>query len=233
MTFCQYKNKKRPNSNGSQSEKPTVKQLNDTFIIGGYQNFTIDKNNIKLIGNYANKFNFIKKFITEHQTDCTSLTDIGASNGLVVFIASQAGLPIVHALDHDIECINLILTVAEQLQLDIKAKQYSFGEPVDKSDIVIMGALIHWVFSCTASYGNFDSIMEYLQKIVGKYLLIEWVDPADPAVLYFNHVSFNKSIIKEPYNLDNFLTSAKKFFPIVEKVVDVTSTRKLYLFSIP
>lgn len=231
-TFSPYKNKNRAGSNGSQSEKPFLKWENDKFKVGGYQHFVIDKTTLKYLGNYSNKFNFIKSFLQLHLDDCTSLTDIGASNGLVVCMASQLKIPKIYALDHDSDCIKLISQINDKLEFNIIPKQYSFGDSTPKCDIVVMGALIHWIFSCTANYGSFDSIMEYLTTIIGKYLLIEWVDPTDQAIQYFKHIQFNKNIIKEPYTIDNFLKSANKYFKKVEKVCNVTGTRKLYLFTV-
>ena len=52
---------------------------------------------------------------------------------------------------------------------------------------MIMGALIHWVFTCTANFGRFDSIVDYLMTTGTRVLIIEWVDPKDGAIKVFNH----------------------------------------------
>ena len=61
-----------------------------------------------------------------------------------------------------------------------------------------MGALIHWVFTCTANFGRFDSIVDYLMTTGTRVLIIEWVDPKDGAIKAFHH---NKcgSAPQEPY----------------------------------
>jgi len=222
-----YKNNKR--STGSQVEKPVLSLNGNSINVGGYQRYTITRTSIKPVS-YSSKFEFIKKFLAGELQHCQNITDIGCSNGIVCFMAQQLGYQKIQALDHDKECIKLIGDIKSYLDIKgIEPKEYSFGNEIEPSDIVIMCALIHWVYSCTALYGTFDDIFKYLQKIVGKVLLIEWVDPADPAIRYFKHIFFNKEIIKEEYTEANFETSLKSHFSHVEKVFNVTKTRKLYI----
>ncbi len=224
-----YKNKKRSKSHGTQNEIPNVNCLNGTCIVTGYQYYTITKNNLVVNQGYKAKFYYIKNFLLQHTENCSSVLDIGASNGLVSFVAAQAGYPIVHALDHDLDCIQVITKIKRHLQIQTVFPQvYSFGDDHSPADIVIVGALIHWIYSCTALYGNFDEITRYLRGLTKKYLLIEWVNPNDPAIRSFHHTSFNRDVIKEPYTRANFLASMKKYFSS-QKVHSVNNTRELFL----
>ena len=224
-----YKNNKRSGSKGTQSESPKVTCVNGKCIVTGYQHYTITKNELVVNRGYKTKFNYIKSFLLQHTKDCSSVMDIGASNGLVSFLAAQAGYSTVHALDHDLECIQVIAKIKECLEIRaVSPKVYSFGDDHPPTDIVIVGALIHWIYSCTALYGNFAEITNYLHGLTKKYLLIEWVNPNDPAIRCFHHISFNKDIIKEPYTRANFLTSMKKHFSQVTKVHSVNNTRELF-----
>lgn len=228
-----YKNKNRPHSNGSQSEVPTCKLIGNRCEVGGYQSFVLYKNKVVVTGGYKNKFNYIRTFLQEKQGQCHSVSDIGTSNGLMSFIANEFGYSQVYALDHDIECVNLIKAMTTFLNIDnVISKCYSFGQEHKKTDIVIAGALIHWIYSCTATYGNFDTIMKVFTELVGKYLIIEWVDPTDPAIKAFKHTSFNKDVISEDYNEVNFSNSLERHFTTVSKVFDVNNTRRLYLCEI-
>ncbi len=227
-----YKNRKRTGSNGTQSEAPRVRCTNSKCIVTGYQNFTITKHGITVNKGYKSKFNYIKTFLLQHTKDCSSVTDVGASSGLVSFMAAQVGYSTVYALDHDIECINIIKEIKDHLDISVTPKVYSFGNDNPASDIVIVGALIHWIYSCTALYGKFDEITNYLYSLTKKYLLIEWVNPTDPAIHTFHHTSFNSHIIKEAYTRNNFLTSLGKSFSQVVKVHAVNSTRELFLCTI-
>lgn len=230
MSF--YKNNARASSKGSQSETPTLRFVHNKYIVGGYQHFEISKDGVKVTGGYKGKFYYIKNFLAEKQNTCESIIDIGASNGLVSFTANELGYKDVYALDHDIECIKLVNTIKDQLDINIIAEQYSFGETHIPADIVIMAALIHWVYSCTALYGNFDEIISYVRGLTNKYLVIEWVNPNDPAIRSFKHITFNKNIIKQPYTRENFLNSLNKHFSNVQKVHSVTTTRELFLCTV-
>ena len=233
MTTKVYKNARRLGTNGSQSELPQVSCTGGKCTVSGYQRYSLTKTQLTLPNHYRNKFQYIKNFLQAHVNVCTSISDIGASNGIVVFSAAQAGYSKIYALDHDLQCIKLLNTVKSHLGFDnIVSKSYSFGDTHVKTDIVIAGALIHWIYSCTALYGNFDQISSYLHSLANKYLIIEWVNPNDLAIKAFKHTSFNKSIIKEPYNKENFLASLKKYFGTVEKVLSVHATRELYLCTV-
>ena len=230
MSAKSYKNTKRSESKGTQSETPTVNCTSGRCTVGGYQRYIVTADNLQVVGGYQNKFNYIKSFLQEHAEDCKSVSDLGASNGLVSFTASQLGYPTVHALDHDLGCIKVMREIKEYLKfVTVHPNEWSFGAVHPPTDIVIVGALIHWVYSCTALYGNFDEIIKYLRGLTTKYLLIEWVNPNDPAIRSFNHTSFNKSVIKEPYTRDNFLSSVGKYFSQVTKVHSVNTTRELFL----
>ena len=225
-----YKNTKR--KSGSQSETPSLKRVGKAYKIGGYQKFTITKHNLTA-GGYSDKFNHVKKFLENNKTSCTTLSDIGASTGLVAFMAAQSGYKECHALDHDLECLHIITKIKSALGFtNVFEKMYSFGDETGPCDIVIMLALIHWIYSCTALYGSFDKIISYLRTITIKYLIIEWVDPTDPAIRLFKHIQFNKSVIKESYNKQNFLQTLKKYFASVTKVYNVNGTRELYLATV-
>jgi len=228
-----YKNKNRINSNGSQSEIPSCKLIGDRCEVGGYQSFCLYKDKVVLTGNYIGKFNYIKNFLKDHINECNSMTDIGASNGLISFIGYETGYSTIYALDHDIEYINLINAMITFLNINNVITQcYSFGQEHIKTDIVIAGALIHWIYSCTATYGNFDDIIKIFKNLVDKYLIIEWVDLVDDAIKSFKHISFNKHIISEDYNETNFVNSLNNYFTSVNKVFDVTNTRRLYLCTV-
>jgi len=219
--------------NGSQREIPSYKFVDGRCHVNGYQTFVISKDEVKLGSAYSSKFKYIKEFLEKHIKDCESVTDIGANNGLVCFVASMNGYKLVYALDHDIDCIHMITAIQRDLAIElIKPIEYSFGDEHLSTDIVIVGALIHWIYSCTAINGDFDKIMTYLQKITKKYLLIEWVDNKDKAVNSFGHLRRNKEVIIEPYTEDNFVASLKRHFTSCKKVVDVTLTRRLYLCNV-
>ena len=226
-----YKNPRR--QTGSQSETPKITVNNGTVQMSGYQRFTLTKTTVNP-QSYAPKFSFIRNFIKdEHCKGSLSIADLGCSNGMVCFMANQIGYNKIHALDHDLDCLQVIKDAKNALGFEkIHEKKYSFGDPIEKVDVLIMGALIHWVYSCTSLYGSFDKIIMYLRNNVNKTLLIEWVDPTDVAIHAFKHTKFNSSIIKQPYTKENFLASLRKYFKTVDKVFTVRNTRELFVATV-
>lgn len=225
-----YKNEKR--KTGSQSERPEYKFIDNKNIqVKGYQKYKINKNKVVPEKNNE-KINFIKKVI-EAEENKDTMIDLGCSNGLISFIGYFSGFNQIYSLDHDNECIELIRVVKKALNINsVKEMKYSFGDNIQACDLVIMGALIHWIFSCTALYGSFDSIISYLYSITNKTLLIEWIEPNDSAIKMFKHISFNREIIKEEYSKENFLKSMRKYFNNIEEVYKVNSTRILFKATI-
>lgn len=231
-----YKDKKR--EVGSQSESPSLglgEDNNGKFAnVGGYQIFKLRKDNITFLQKNK-KFNLIKEILNDLYDDVSlkTITDIGCSSGLVSFISNNLGYKEVQSFDHDSEYINNIKEICSHLDISkIKASVKQFGDDFEKTDVVLMLALIHWIFSCTSEYGSFDLIFEEVKEKVGDYLLIEWVDPKDGAIKFFNHTSYNKEVIKEEYNVENFEKSILKNFSSIENRIKLDGDyRVLYIIK--
>ena len=191
QTFMAYKNSLRPS--GSQSEVPQYTIASDsTILVRGYQRYNLKNHQVTAILSYNAKFEWIRKSLMRVRDDinASSLMDIGCSAGLISHLAQEVGYTTVLSLDHDAEYIKMLneIVVLEKLSPVIRPRTFSFGDAFpSKVDVVIMGALIHWVFTCTANFGRFDSIMDYLMTTGTRVLIIEWVDPKDGAIKVFNH----------------------------------------------
>ena len=229
-----YLNRKRPT--GSQVEVPKYRIEGKRAVVSGYQKFAVSRRDVDVSNsNYHNKFMFLRHFLIKSKmfTQSTTVSDLGCSNGLVSFLASQQGYTRVNALDHDQECLNLIRNVARALGIsNITPKSFKFGNPIAPSDVTLACALIHWVYSCTANFGSLDAIMKYLRSITNKVLLVEWVSPQDPGVKSFNHLSFKINKVKQPYNLAHFEAALKKNFAVHKRVYTTVPTRWLYVATV-
>ena len=222
---------------GSQSEIPKIKFKDDNnIIVSGYQNFIINKKtkNIEYIYKKT-KFNYInklmKKLNTEH--NCISLVDIGCNSGLTSLIALNNNFEYIVSLDHDPEYIDIIRSIKNICNITkIDESVYSFGNTITKKfDVVFCGALIHWVFSLTADFRNFSSIISYLISLTNKFLIIEWIHPNDMCIESFNHIKKRGKKTDEEYNTSNFEIAIKKFTTIVSKENVDSSTRTMYVLE--
>ena len=70
----------------------------------------------------------------------------------------------------------------------------------EPADIVVALALVHWLYNCTAAFGSLSAVVERLASLAGDALIVEWVDPADPAIDFFGHLSWNAGPTSGPYN---------------------------------
>jgi SAM-dependent methyltransferase/tRNA A-37 threonylcarbamoyl transferase component Bud32 len=222
----------RRNNIGSQIEAPTFKLLEGTLIkIGGYQKFDISKEKI-IPYSKRNKYQMIEEIMKNLHTQkgCITMVDIGCSAGILCYLANQIGYLKACGLDHDKEYINLMSRINKTLEIDnVYPSYFSFGDHIPESDVVIMCALIHWVYSCTSLYGNFSSIFQYLRKSVKKYLLIEWVGPNDGAIKFFKHTNYNEDQQSEEYCKENLEKNLVKFIGPIINIKYIEGDRYLYL----
>ena len=225
--------------NGSQVEVPSLKINNDKILVNGYQIFELNqKNNNVDIKSRHKKINHIlpifKRILEKH--NCKSFADIGCNNGLYSFLALNIGYEKIYSLDHDVDCIKLINEIInlKNLSKTMLSKEYKFGDSMEKSDLVFCGAIIHWIFSLTAKFFNFDNIINYLMKYTNEYLIIEWISENDSSIRAFDHI--NKGINNgddknkyEEYNTENFEKAIKKLGIIEEKIYWEGNERVFYV----
>jgi len=222
---------------GSQSEIPTIKKESNNIIrVDGYQTFIINSINKNLIVKKKPfKFQYINECLYKlrKNENCKSIIDIGCSAGLVSILAYKNGFEKIYSLDHDPEYINVISQLKKLLNIsNIHEKIFSFGDEIkEKVDIIFCGALIHWIFSLTANFRNFDKIIRYLLQYTEKFLMIEWVDKNDNAIKTLKHIDIRKEKTDEEYNTFNFEKSIKKYTNILSKKSIDGDTRILYILS--
>lgn len=185
-----------------------------------------------------------------------SFMDIGCSGGIVSLLAHRCGFDRVLSLDHDAGYIELVHGVVEHLHLRsaITPLVFQFGQelrgnmqkplavnrdaevslPKIITDVVYCGAMIHWVFSSTALFGNFWYIFEYLFSLSSALVVVEWVAPEDPAITRFGQTSMNIDVHSEAYSLENFEGAIVRFGGVVlETIVIDGPTRILYVIKKP
>ena len=229
-----YKDPKR--KIGSQSEIPKIDCNNNNITVSGYQNFVINKitRNITYRGKLS-KFTYINKLMKQLNSEynCISIVDIGCSSGLTSFIAFNNNFQYIVSLDHDPEYINTLKTIKDKCNItNIHESVYSFGNTInEKFDVVFCGAIIHWIFSLTADYRNFNLIISYLIQLTNKLLVIEWIDPNDGAIRQLNHIKRRQKETDEEYTTQNFETAIKQYTNIISKENADTPTRTIYVLQ--
>jgi hypothetical protein len=99
----------------------------------------------------------------------------------------------------------------------------------EPSDVVLAFAMIHWLYSCTATFGSLKAVVAKLTVLTRELLLIEWVAPEDSAITFFKHTDWNADKIKGPYSLEAFEVALRQHFSRVAILGDISPTRTLYV----
>tara|TARA_B100001175_G_scaffold248677_1_gene215556 strand:+ start:12690 stop:13400 length:711 start_codon:yes stop_codon:yes gene_type:complete len=220
---------------GSQSETPKIEIKGNEVFVSGYQNFKINiiTKKITFKGHYFDKFSYINSLFDKlNKEGCNTIVDIGCNSGLSSFIAYNNNFKDIVSLDHDSEYISTLASIKKYTSItNIRESIYNFGDIIsEKYDVVFCGAIIHWIFSLTADFRNFDSIVRYLISFTKKYIVIEWVDNEDPAIRYLNHIKKRQKKDDEEYNTNNFEKAIKKYMEIIsKKPINGTKTRVIYV----
>ena len=143
-----------------------------------------------------------------------------------------------YALDHDIDATRVLREVAAtKLLANFNARNFSFGEPLPPpADVVLVAALLHWVFCFTAgSRSNlstrFAELVRYLLTATRRWLIVEWVEPWDPAVRVYHHFDRcpDPTAAKAVYTLSNFRAALEQGGTIVSAVKPKYNHRTLFL----
>jgi len=213
--------------------KPWLRSTTDSVTIGGYQEFTITSNTIKAsAGSYdlARKFELLYPIYNSENLTGKSFLDMGAAGGFFSFLATQNGA-IVHAVDLDANYTELILKATLQFKFaQLSVHTQNISEWTEKVDVVNALSLIHWIFSCTSVMGNMDTMIRFFKNITRDFLVIEWIDPQDEAIKYFNHLDYNVNFTDDSYNRKSFITSLESEFDKVESLgYTRKSTRELFI----
>jgi len=158
-----------------------------------------------------------------------TLLDIGANAGFYSFWALQSGAERAIALEMDDSYAELAEEISAALGFpNFTVERGNVSQWSTPADVVLALALIHWIYSCTAVYGDLDAVVDKLASLTKYMLLVEWIDPADPAIGSFGHLDWNKEKQRGAYTLAAFEQALGCHFARYQMVGEVTSSRRLY-----
>ncbi len=202
-------------------------------LVYGYQRFYVasdfieaDSSDEKLI----KKKLILKQVLDSLWFNNKTVLDIGANAGFFSIFAALKGAKEVTAIDMDKEYIELFRRIQNFYNFkNIKILNENLLNFNERSDLVLAFAMVHWLYSCTADYGNLNKVIAKLSSLTNDILLIEWIEPNDNAIQFFKHIEFNKEIITGPYNKESFEEALKIHFYAFKPIEFISSTRILYL----
>jgi len=205
----------------------------DAAIFHGYQNFTLTADSVTIDATDANLLRRYEMLATVFQPSLftrRTVLDLGSNSSFFGFWALQRGAASVTAVDLDETYIAMVRRACRQLNIfqlnPVCAKVDSWQEP---ADVVLAMALVHWLYSCTASFGSLDTLIGWLASLTRYTLIIEWIAPADPAIQSFGHLDHNPSLARAPYSYAAFDAALRKHFCHVASLGFHSPTRQLFL----
>jgi SAM-dependent methyltransferase len=198
----------------------------------GYQEFFLTRHMIRVLDhdqNLKTKYVHLQRFFTRQYLGGRSFLDLGANAGFFCFLALQNGAQQATAIDIDQPYLDVISKTRDHLGFEnLEAVNSNVNDWSQPADVVIALALVHWLYSCTALYGSLEAVIQKFATLTNYLLLVEWVDPADPAIEFFHHTDWNQANANEPYTFSLFEEALSKHFVKHELVGDISPTRKLF-----
>jgi len=201
----------------------SLNKLDEGYEVTGYQSFKVGKDWLNI---NSKKYELVYPHLNGKLKGKTFL-DLGGANGVYSFLANFEGAkPTIVDIDKD--HLDIVRTISEEYDFDIDIIEKNVTDIDMKSDVVNALALIHWIYSCTSTFGSLERAIKFLSDLTNETLIIEWVEPTDPVMNILHHIDFNKESIEEEYNFDNFIKALHKYFKDVYHVGDVSGTRYIF-----
>lgn len=223
-TLCQTPNQFAP--------KADLRWLNGEAIFHGYQHFRLSKTQIEILsdkGYLREKQRLLERVLFPQRIRGRTLVDLGTNNGMFAFWASLQGAGHVVGVDLDEEYLDIAEEARSRLSFDkVRFVRKKVEQWTQQADIVLAMALIHWVYSCTATMGSLDAIMRWLAGITKDLLIVEWIDPDDAAMRQFGHVEWNRNHTNAPYTADEFRRALDTHFERAFYIGSLRPGRHLY-----
>ena len=226
--LCSTPNKHAP--------KPSMQVIDGIITVDGYQQYIIDNNKIKPIASsydLKEKTSILNTYYSSDFIKDKTFLDLGAASGYFTFTAILNGCKHATAIDIDDNHLQVIKNISKKYNLkNITIISDNIDNYKGNADVVNALSIIHWIYSCTSIFGNMGNMILFLKKLTNKVLFVEWIDPSDEAIKYFNHLDYNKSMVDDSYNYESFLSELNKNFTSVEMIGKTRTTRKIFKATI-
>lgn len=214
------------------ARSPKIELRDDSCIFHGYQEFVLRRDSIWVLTEdqtLQKKKELLSPYFTPRYLSHRTVLDLGANAGFFCFWALQTGARKVIALDMDEEYLRMIEKARDKLGFSsLELVSTNVIDCEKPTEVVFALALVHWIYSCTTVFGSLDSTLQKLAQLTEYMLIVEWVDPADPAINFFGHLNWNKDLIREAYTLEAFESGLAHHFARYQLIGNVSPTRRLY-----
>ena len=206
----------------------------DGLKVIGYQNYLINSSSLKPINMGHEWANTKKKwsivFEIMKKLEFKSYLDVGSNLGLYVFTAKVlCGSKKAIGIDYNKQYIKICREISAHLDLGCEFENLSLGDINESYDCITLLGVVHHIYCRTENFSSFSKIIEKIDAISKKYVIIEVPTERDPKAMKWTNIPSRNN--EEEYNLINFIKAAQKRFRSVIKIENVTSERPIYLLN--
>ncbi|MDA7742256.1 hypothetical protein N8865_01410 [Francisellaceae bacterium] len=197
----------------------------------GYQEFVLGDGLIEPLEDELKvKKNLLDFYFKPRFMEKKEFLDLGANAGFFSFWALQNKAKKATSVDLDRNYLSKINDASSHLGiLNINTVCQNIENCLEVGDVVLALSLIHWIYSCSSNFGSLDTVISKLAIMANEMLIIEWIEPNDPAIIELNHIEWNKDCITESYNRENFVRALDANFAHHEVVANTKDTRVIYV----
>ena len=209
--------------------RPHLITVDSGLIASGYQQYKISQSNIVPVSdNTRLKFDLVKNTVKDDVTGRT-VADLGCSNMFFGFLSNYLGATKVTGVDLDLEYIDQNNKIINHFDMqNISCQKINVVDFKEVNETVFAFAIIHWIYSCSGFLGSLEKVVDHLRSITSHVLYVEWVDPTDDCITYFNHLDYNKELVTPDYTREHFLQYLQKVFSHVTLMGLSKQTREIY-----
>jgi len=206
------------------ANKPMLVKTANGWEVSGYQSYELRKD---YVGSKSDKFQMLVKPL--RMVRGKTFLDLGGANGMYCFLARLSGATEVTIVDIDDNHLDVVRKLSDHYGFNIHVVKENIADITERAQVVLALALVHWMYSCTSTFGSLEKLIGFLGELTEETLIVEWISPDDPAIEFLKHIEFNKETIEEEYSFENFRKAISKYFREVRFIGDVSETRGLYI----
>jgi GT2 family glycosyltransferase/serine/threonine protein kinase len=214
------------------AREPSLELAGETAVVHGYQEFKICRDILEPLAedrDLQDRTEMLARFFSPSCLAGRTVLDLGANSGFFSFWALRSGADRATAIDLDPRHLQIARRVARQLKIEgLDTVCQNVEEWHSPGDVVFALALIHWIYSRTARFGSLEQAVARLAELTKYMLIVEWIDPDDPAIESFGHLSWNEKLQSGGYDRQSFVNALSARFARVELVGTVSPTRAIY-----
>jgi serine/threonine protein kinase len=211
---------------------PCLEDKDGELVFHGYQEFVLTQHVVRPLPEDAalqKKYDLLRPFFHRAYLAQREVLDLGASAGFFCFWALQQGAIKATAVDMDEQYTNILKKAQSKFAIsNLQVVPGKVSEWTQPADVVLALAMVHWLYSCTEMFGSLDAVVERLSMLTKFMLIVEWVEPEDPAIKFFHHIEWNKEQLKEPYSAALFEKAMARYFSRYQLIGNISETRWLY-----